>query len=275
MKEATLPVLPMDEQLKEYYHSWLTGMSEVKGYSPLTVEAYRHDVLSFLHFFSSYMGGEVTLAALQATTPKQSRAWLAERHRSGFDAHSTAGALSAIRHFARFLQEKGGVTLTALLVLRSPKRHEVRPKALLREEMTRLLGSLECLPASDWTEARDRALTMVLYGAGLRIHEALNLTSHAFKAEALRVIGKGNKEREVPLLPQVRRAVEAYQERCPYDTTGDILFYGKRGKKLQPAIYARTLIELRLAYMLPGTYLCACPAPQFRHSPSGRGRRPA
>jgi integrase/recombinase XerC len=92
---------------------------------------------------------------------------------------------------------------------------------------------------------------MVLYGVGLRIHEALSLRAIDLAGEYVRVEGKGRKERDVPLLPQVKAAVMAYRDRCPYDTRGDILFYGKQGKWLQPAVFGRTLIQLRRHYMLP------------------------
>ncbi len=250
------PVLPFTERLAGYYQAWQVRMRDVDRYAPLTVIAYRHDVLSFLRFFSVYTGEEIDVETLEKMTPKQWRGWLAERHRSGFDAHSTAAALSAVKHFARFLQETyaaegSPVTLSTLLALRPPRRHEVRPKALLQEEMKQLLSRLDSLYAPDWTGARDKALAMVLYGAGLRIHEALNLTASMVRGNTVRIIGKGGREREVPLLPQVRASVTLYQDLCPYDTSGAVLFYGARGKKLQPAVYARTLITLRRACMLP------------------------
>ena len=244
-------LLPMDAHLCEAYSSWQVRLTSVENTSSHTTEAYRSDVLAFLTFLSIYKGEHITFASLSSLTPTQLRPWLAERHRKGYDAHSTKRAVSAIRHFARFLNEVYEVSFNSILTLRPPKGHEVRPKALQQTDMLQLLAVIETLATSHWVGARDKALAMVLYGCGLRIHEALNLTACDMQHDTLRVVGKGSKEREVPLLAQVRANVAAYVALCPYDTTGKILFYGKQGKKLQPAVYNRVLILLRRSLMLP------------------------
>jgi integrase/recombinase XerC len=246
-------LVPADSATTAAFHAWQVQMRDVQGYSLLTVEAYRHDVLAFMQFFAKHIGEEVTLEILNALTSKQLRPWLAERHRKQFDPHSTSRALSAVKHFAGFLREEHGIDMTALTALRPPKGKQALPKSLESSDVMQLLATLADYQPKTWVGLRDKALAMVLYGCGVRIAEALSLHASAIDGVgcSIRILGKGRKERIVPLLPQVMVALQEYQSHCPYETAGATLFYGERGKPLQAAIFARKLIELRRALMLP------------------------
>src|SRR6185436_4460995 len=108
-----------------------------------------------------------------------------------------------------------------------------------------------------WIAARNAAVLTLLYGAGLRISEALGLTPAAFGDEGdqvVRVTGKGAKTRLVPVLPAVRKAVAEYRRLCPFHLEAEApLFRGARGGPLQAAIVQREMRKLRSALNLPET----------------------
>src|SRR5690606_9606774 len=115
----------------------------------------------------------------------------------------------------------------------------------------------------EWVNKRDLALLTLIYGCGLRISEALSLAPKDVGGEALMITGKGNKQRQVPMLPIVRLAIEDYLSSCPYPLTpASPLFLGVRGKTLDAAIFQRELKKLRQSINLPDT---ATPH-AFRHS---------
>jgi integrase/recombinase XerC len=137
--------------------------------------------------------------------------------------------------------------------MRAPKGVVPFPKSLSYIDISQILQQLYHHPSHDWQGVRDTAIAMLLYGCGLRISEALSLTSQdiARGNMAIRVMGKGKKQREVPLLPIVLEAIDAYISACPYPTNGTLLFFGKRGGALQSAIFQRRLQTLRAVLMLP------------------------
>ena len=131
-----------------------------------------------------------------------------------------------------------------------------------------------------WILARDAAVLALLYGSGLRISEALGLARGAVpapgKGDAITVTGKGNKQRMVPLLPQVAQSIADYVALCPYDLPADgPLFVGARGGPLSPRIMQLVMERLRGALSLPELGDAACAAAFFRHAPAGARRRPA
>jgi integrase/recombinase XerC len=223
------------------------------GYSPHTVQAYLHDIMAFCAFCADYTGAPLTIASFASLTKWQLRAWLAQRHRDGFHSHSTRRSLSALKHFARHLRAEHGQENTVLLHMRSPKGVTLSPKSLAYQDIEHLLQRVSQHPAKDWQGVRDKAIAMLLYGCGLRISEALSLSTSVIARDimAVRVMGKGKKQREIPLLPVVLDTIDTYIAACPYPTDNTILFYGKQGGALQPAIFQRRLQQLRAELMLP------------------------
>jgi integrase/recombinase XerC len=141
----------------------------------------------------------------------------------------------------------------------TPKLDQPLPKAPNLAPARATLDGLEAGDTKPWLGARNHALAMLLYGCGLRIREALALTLGDIRSDtdSLRVLGKGKKERQVPLLPVIRQAIQDYLAQSPYHEASFHraaefpLFVGKRGKKLQPAVFQRTLQHLRRSYGLP------------------------
>ena len=239
---------PDAARLLEDWRGWL---AHERGFSEHTVSGYRRDAADFVAFLESYAGEPVSETGLARVEPRDIRAWLAERARGGMGASSRARGLSALRSWLRWLARRGVGDAAALGGIRTPKLPRPVPKALARDETDRLLAA----PGEHWQDRRDLALFSLLYGAGLRIGEALALNAAAFGAgEALRVVGKGRKERVVPLLPAVREAAAAYRRACPFPLPpGGPFFLGARGRRLQAGVAQLRLRRLRARLNLPET----------------------
>jgi integrase/recombinase XerC len=118
-----------------------------------------------------------------------------------------------------------------------------------------MISTVELQNAEPWIAARDMAVLTLLYGCGLRISEALSLTGGDLPlSDSIRITGKGNKERVVPVLPIARNAVAQYVKECPYDLQADqALFRGKRGGALNPRLISKVTEQARMQLGLPAT----------------------
>ncbi|MGE0716669.1 MAG: tyrosine recombinase XerC [Alphaproteobacteria bacterium] len=240
--------------LAEARAAWATWLAAERRSSPHTLAAYSRDLDAFLGFLAGHLGGPPGIAELNGLRAADFRAWLAARAGDGFARTSTARALSVVRGFLRFLDRRGLGQTAALATVRGPKLPRSVPKALAPEGAAAVLDGAEDA-ALPWIAARDAALLALLYGCGLRLGEALALPRRAAPmGEALTVMGKGRKERRLPVLPAVRDAVADYLRLCPYRGEADApLFLGARGKPLQPAVVQRRVRDLRRALGLPET----------------------
>lgn len=239
--------------------AWRGWLADEKRMAAATLEAYGHDLADFIAFVAGHRGGSVGLDTLRSLTQADFRAWLAARAGKGMARSSTARSLSTVRNFYRFLDRRGLCANAAIGVLRTPKLPRSVPKALTVEEAGDLVEEIEQMSDEPWIGARDTAVVLLLYGAGLRIGEALGLTRETLArlangSESLRVTGKGGKQRVVPILPAVREAAATYLRLCPYELAAkEPAFRGARGKPLDPAIVQRTVARLRSMLGLPET----------------------
>jgi integrase/recombinase XerC len=236
---------------REAWRDWLKSERRLAGH---TLVAYEHDVASFLGFMTSYLGGPPTLDALAKLKPAEFRAWLAERARQGLARTSTARAFSSVRSFFNFLGKRGLAHNATIGAIQTPKLPRSVPKALSERDMEEVLDAAPEQERAAWIDLRDGAILLLLYGAGLRIGEALGLTKLTIEMllkgghDTLSVVGKGNKTRLVPLLPQTLEALKAYRDACPYMAAlgpSDAFFLGVRGGALDPAIVQKRVREIR------------------------------
>ena len=242
------------------YRDFLQWLAVEKRYSDKTVEAYSHDLSSFLLFMAEHLGAPPHIRELEGLKAGDFRAWLAARQRRGLAPSSTARALSTVRSFFRWLERMERGKNHAIGTIRTPKQRQSHPKPLSVPDAEALLGAVGDLDARDWTAKRDLALFTLLYGCGLRIAEALALSEgEAPKTDTLTVRGKGNKERMVPVLPVVREAIADYLAASPYSGgphSGDCdgpLFRGVRGGRLADGSARATMRALRRYLDLPET----------------------
>jgi len=237
---------------------WLAHLAAERRMSGKTVEAYARDARQFLVFLADHLGGKPTLNRLAKLAPQDVRAFMAARRADGAGSRSLMRVLAGVRSFARFLERNGKGKVGALAAVRAPKVAKTLPKPL-HIAAARQVADVDVRAGDDrepWILARDAAVLALLYGSGLRISEALGLTRGAVpvpgKGDAITVTGKGNKQRMVPLLPQVAQSIADYVAICPYGLPADgPLFVGARGGPLSPRIIQLVMERLRGALNLP------------------------
>jgi integrase/recombinase XerC len=237
---------------------WHGYLASERRMSAKTVEAYGRDVRQFLGFLAEHLGRRVTLPALTRLTPADVRAFMAARRTDGISGRSLMRILAGARSFARFLERNGWAQVGALGAVRAPKLARTLPKPLAVPAAKRLTET-DLRAGEDrepWILARDAAVLALLYGSGLRISEALGLTRGevpgAGGGDVLRVTGKGNKTRVVPVLTQVLKLIDDYVSLCPYDLPpAEPLFLGAKGGPLSPRIVQLAMARLRGSLGLP------------------------
>ncbi|MET0238904.1 MAG: tyrosine-type recombinase/integrase [Sphingobium sp.] len=221
---------------------WQDHLSLDRRRSVHTVRAYVATAERLMDWMTE-MGGKADKAALAALTTSDLRAYIASRRAEGIGNASTARELSALRAFLRFTDGEDG----SIPAMRGPRVKPGVPRPISPDDAVELARDVADEAREPWIAARDWALLLLLYGAGLRIGEALGLTGAAVTAgEAMRVTGKRGKTRMVPLLPQVREAMADYARLCPWAPGRDeILFRGARGGPLEAGIIRRSVRAAR------------------------------
>lgn len=244
-----------DAAMREALRDWLRWLADERRSSPHTVDAYVRDVAGFLLFVAGHQGGPVSVDMLMGLTALDFRAWLARRSGQRLDHASTARALSAVRGLFLWLERNGHGRNHSIRVVRTPKLKRSLPRPLDEKDATEAVTAVGALSDEPWIAARDIALLTLLYGCGLRISEALGLSrAEAPFGGSLRVTGKGNKQRMVPVLPVVRQAIDTYLTACPWPVPEDgPLFLGARGGPLSPRVAQRQMERLRGWLGLPET----------------------
>lgn len=245
-------------EAREHFLAWLATERRA---SPHTLEAYGHDVAAFLGFLTGHLGAEPDLCALAALRPADLRGFLALRAKEGANNATRARQLAAIRSFLRFLARRHGITPLAIAGMRGPRRVQPVPRALSLADARAVGAEIGIAHQSDRAErpefqsARDTALFTLLYGCGLRISEALALSVGEAPLPgdeaALRITGKGGKQRVVPVLPVVRQAIAEWLRHRAGAEPDAPLFLGARGKRLDPAVAQKSMRDYRRLAGLP------------------------
>lgn len=247
--------LDLPPGLRDALARWLDHLRAIEGRSPGTVEAYRGDVVGWMTFLCRHFGGGGGVGMVADVGLGDMRAWMASERARGVGARSLARRLSGVKTFVRWLAEREGFDPTAILSTRPPRFKVRLPRPLAEEAALEMLEAVGGGASAPWVAARDEAVVTLLYGCGLRISEALGLRGRdAPLGERLTVLGKGNRERAVPVLPAAREAVERYRALCPLALEPDApLFRGVRGGALAPNLVQKAMARARAGLGLPAT----------------------
>ena len=220
--------------------AWLAELADQRRMSPHTLSNYRRDIGKLLAAV-----GDLPLAGVQV---HHVRRFVAQLHGQGLAGRSLARLLSAWRSFFRWLGERGMVPANPCDGIRAPKSPRLLPKALSVDEAARLLESVEDEDGDPFQAARDRAMFELSYSSGLRLAELVALDSdvlnEVLREGEIRVLGKRNKLRLVPVGRKAREALAAWgavrgELALPGETA---LFVGVRGARISPR-----MVESRLA----------------------------
>ena len=230
----------------ELLQRFLDHLAHERRYSAHTLEAYRRDLTAFLDFLQAHQGQRPTQASLMALKAQDMTSFLAAQHMAGLDKPSINRRLSAIRSFFKYMAKFHGLQNMYVITLRGQKTPPPNPHSLGIDSTEALLATLQKASTQGWQNARDYALMTALYGMGLRISEALGLNCGHVQADSLIVLGKGNKERRVPILPQVADALALNLRLHPHPTPDAPFFVAPRGGRLGPRYAQRLLEKLRL-----------------------------
>jgi len=233
--------------------AWHAHLAQARRRSPHTVRAYVATAARLLDegFAHEKTPDWATLATLDA---RALRAQMARRRADGIGNVSAARELSALKAFLAFAASQAGLT-TLPPRMRGPRVKKGLPRPITPDEAVSLATAVDADATQPWIGARDRAVLLLLYGAGLRIAEALAITGDALPlGETLRVTGKGGKTRVVPLLPIVRAGVEAYCTQCPWPIAAKSpIFRGAKGGPLSQGMVQKAVARARGALGLPDT----------------------
>jgi integrase/recombinase XerC len=236
---------------------WLDWLRLEKAFSARTVEAYRDDLHSFSVFLAKYHGGPVDIAAVVGAGARDVRAWISSLAGKGHSQSSRSRAMSGLRSFLGWCSRNGMETQASVSLVRvSPGKAPLPRPLVVRDAHSVLESATETdrVRVPEWIGLRDRALFGVLWGMGLRIEEALTLDATALAGPTARIMGKGGKERIVPVLDAVRSLADAYLAASPYPGgPGEPLFRGTRGGRLDPAVAQRQMRGIRKMLGLPDT----------------------
>ncbi len=231
---------------------YLTG---VKNYSQYTAIAYEKDIRDFIEFLEKFNSTDVFVNDLSKIDTLGFRSWLADRQRRKLSHKSTARALSSVRSFYKYLAKTYDIKNDTISLISSPKVPRNLSKAIEPTDIQNMSGAIKELNADNpWIAARDWALVVLIFGCGLRISEALNIKNSdvANHPDVLRIVGKGNKERLVPVLNSVHNAIDKYIALRPFgNSLDDNLFRSVRGLPMSSRMAEKVIENLRHYLQLP------------------------
>lgn len=235
----------------EILEAWNAHLALSRRRSPHTVRAYAATAARLLHALDRDLDWP-TIARIDAATL---RTHLAERRAEGLGNVSAARELSALKSFITFAREQAGEADASRPRLRGPRVKKGLPRPVTPDDAVNLAETVADDASVPWIAARDRAVLLLLYGAGMRIAEALALPASVLPlGESVVITGKGGRQRVVPLLPIVREGVDDYVRQCPWPLEkAKPLFRGAKGGPLAQGMVQRAVARARTVLGLPAT----------------------
>ena len=239
-------MLNNDNLIKDL-HLWLSHLKNIKNYSNYTYDAYKRDVLDFIKFCESNISNPLKINKYLL------RDYLFNLNEKQFSRSSVARRISSLKNFYKYLINEKKISNLDITIFKSPKVIRKLPKSiqinLLEDAIQKIMDQKNPL----WINLRDKSVILLMYGSGLRISEALSLKiKDLTDNDWIRILGKGNKYRDIPILKEVKHEIKKYQEIIPFNQDkNDYLFLGKRGSKLSPRIIQRRIESIRHQLGLP------------------------
>lgn len=241
--------------MNEYIADFADFLLNTKQYSQNTVTAYDTDIADFLNFFTRFNGTPATINDIKDADTLVFRSWLSDRAKRNLSAKSSARALSSLRSFYKYLAKHKNIPNDAIGLISSPKIPRKLSKAIETTDISDMHDAIRVIDSQEpWIAARDWALVVLIFGCGLRISEALAIKNQDIinHPDSLHIVGKGNKERIVPVLPAVYTALDKYIKIRPFgNDINDCVFRSVRGLPMSPRMAEKVIENLRHYLQLP------------------------
>lgn len=239
--------------LPDYIEQFLGYLDSEKRYSRHTADAYNRDLWQFFTFMNAHKGEAIGTDNLNDIDENDVRAYLTRAHMSGDKERSTLNRqLSSVRSFFKWLEKRHGIINSRIKLVGNMKTNGHVPRALSPADAWRFIDQCQKEEADNFTNRRNYAIMIALYGLGLRISEALSLNREDGVAHQITVLGKGNKERVLPLPDFVQKAFQSLVEIMPSTSAQNApLFTNPRGDRLTARTVQKTVADMRLKMNLP------------------------
>ncbi len=251
MKDEILEKCASD--LSKALGEWRQWLKVEKNVSKHTLRAYTSDLAMFVTFLAGHKGAALSVSDVADANLTEFRSWMSRQAIDGRGNASRARTLSGLKNFLSWMDKQGLAHNAAIKTVRTPKMPRKLPRPLGETQAFHIMNDTG---DGDWVSLRDRALFTLLYGCGLRIDEALGLDVGGLPRDGfLRVMGKGRKERQVPVLPMVESAIADYRAACPYaeESTRPLFIGEKNGKRLNQGVAQKAMRDTRRRLGLPDT----------------------
>lgn len=216
----------------------LSQFLKVKNYSVHTIANYQRDISRFLNFIDSQGFNFKQLATNQISQ------WIIFLRKLGLGNRSIQRNISSLKNFYQYMFKNGFLSSNPFEGVAAPKINDSLPKALSPEDVNKLL-SFEPKTIFDY---RDKAFLELLYSSGLRISEAISVNLSSFESDFtfVRVVGKGNKERMLPVGKYAKYAIQKWLDMREVSVEKDVLFTNKFGKRITARAMQERLYNLSL-----------------------------
>jgi integrase/recombinase XerC len=235
-------------------NQWLLYIKEDQLLSLNTYQAYAIDLKYFLIFIQNHYGNKITIQNLEDLTIRDFRSWLSSQKikNNNLSPKSQARSKAAIKSLFKFFNKNNYIKNTAIFNLQPAKINKQLPRPLSFKEVIDVINISG--EKNDWTGLRNKTLFTLIYAAGLRLNEALQLNKIDVKdMDTIRITGKGGKVRNIPLIESAKVLIEELLNINPQQEIVSPLFLGLKGKRLSSRQVQKIIEEIRNKLSLPKT----------------------
>jgi integrase/recombinase XerC len=234
----------MPEPIQICLQSFIDYLKFQRRYSPHTVRSYHDDLVQFFHYLELQFGGVL----LNEINHSFIRSWLASMKENGVTSKTINRKISALKSFFKYMVKKGKLEETPMNKVISPKAGKRLPEFIKAEEAGRLMGSVR--NSEDWKGLNTKMLITIFYNTGMRLSELINLREEQidFRKRQVKVLGKGNKERIIPVNAETITVIRSYidNKKRTFENPDVVLLVTEKGKKMYPK-YAYLIVNSFLA----------------------------
>ncbi|MCY7309640.1 MAG: tyrosine-type recombinase/integrase [Chitinophagaceae bacterium] len=221
--------------------SFLDYLKYEKRYSVHTLTSYQTDLIDFIDFLETQFGS----VSLKDITHSYVRSWLAYKKDKGLSSKSINRKISSLKSFFKYHLRTGAIEATPMAQVISPKISKRLP-VFVQETDTRKMVQALNQSTDDWKSLNTKMLISIFYATGMRLSELINLKEKQvdFSKSQIKVLGKGNKERIIPIVKEIGEMIKNYQQlkKKDFEKTDDTLLVTEKGKKMYPK-YAYLLVN--------------------------------